>query len=54
MTRKLRGGKSLSKVGSKLSAGGRILTIGQQTEIGLVVFDLNRLVFGMREELCRC
>jgi hypothetical protein len=51
MTKKLRGRSSLSKAGSRPPAAGRVLTIGQQAQINLVVLDLSRLVIGMREEL---
>jgi hypothetical protein len=36
---------------TQAKAAHRILSIGQPTQINLAVFDLNRLVIGMREEL---
>jgi len=53
MRNKLRDNANISKARSKPDAAHRILCIGQPTEINLAVFDLNKLVIGMREEL-RC
>ena len=53
MRNKLRDNANISKARSKPEAAYRILFIGQPTEINLAVFDLNKLVIGMREEL-RC
>jgi signal transduction histidine kinase len=50
---KLRDNANISKARSKPDAAHRILSIGQPTGINLAVFDLNKLVIGMREEL-RC
>ena len=51
MRNKLRDSANISKARSKPEADHRILSIGQPAEINLAVFDLNRLVIGMREEL---
>ena len=53
MRNKLRDNANISKARSKPEAAHKILSIGQPTEINLAVFDLNKLVIGMREEL-RC
>jgi signal transduction histidine kinase len=53
MRNKLRDNANISKAGSKPEAARRILFIGKPMEINLAVFDLNKLVIGMREEL-RC
>jgi len=52
MRNKLRDNANISKARSKPEAAHRILFIGKM-EINLAVFDLNKLVIGMREEL-RC
>jgi len=51
MRNKLRDNANISKARSKPEAAHKILSIGQPTEINLAVFDLNKLVIGMREEL---
>jgi signal transduction histidine kinase len=51
MGNQLRDSANISKARSKPEADYRILSIGQPTEIDLAVFDLNRLVNGMRDEL---
>jgi signal transduction histidine kinase len=51
MTKKLRGSTNLCRATPRPAATGRILAIGQGTEISLVVLDLSRLVVGMRKEL---
>jgi two-component system cell cycle sensor histidine kinase/response regulator CckA len=51
MTKKLRGRLSLSKAESDQPVSGKILTIGQGTEINLPILDPSRLLIGMREEL---
>jgi signal transduction histidine kinase len=51
MTKKLRGRVSLSKVENDPAVSGKILRIGQGTEINLAIFDPSRLLIGMREEL---
>jgi signal transduction histidine kinase len=53
MRNKLRDNANISKARSKPEAAHKILSIGQPTEINCAVFDLNKLVIGMREEL-RC
>ena len=51
MTKKLRGITNLFRATPRPAVAGRILAIGQGTEINLVVLDLSRLVVGMRKEL---
>ena len=51
MENQLRDSANISKARSKPEADHRILSIGQPAEINLTVFDLNRLVNGMRDEL---
>ena len=51
MINKLRDNAKISKAGSTPKAAYRILSIDQPPQINLAVFDLNKLVIGMREEL---
>jgi signal transduction histidine kinase len=51
MRNKLRNDATISKARIKPEAAHKILSIGQPTEIDLAVFDLNRFVNGMRDEL---
>jgi signal transduction histidine kinase len=51
MRSKLRDNANISKARSRPYAAHRILSIGRPTEINLAVFDLSKLVIGMREEL---